>query len=230
MVSLMQGDSMTIYSEKVYSVYNENQILDGAIIVHTTYEKNGYRITHYSMGDQTISSPERFPYPVLIIASHGNVHVTMIEGKEKREKDLRQCQCYLRPANSLCFYSAEDGKAILTEIRIHHDSEIAMRIKEGNIFDFMNMVFYEPGHISCTHLIQDEQFCIKLKAYSESEKITDISDTSFVATTLEGYVRINMKDREYCLTPGKSYFIEKGVEYSVSVVAKTKVVLLYLGD
>lgn len=217
---------------KVVSVIEDNPVIEGSTIVNTVYDCDSYRISYISMSKGTYMFLERFRSPVMLVVYKGTLHLSLKNKKnEVSDVYIKAGQEYYRPANEYAGYYADDENVIFAEITLRRDSEVAMRVIPHRIQDIIHLVHYEPGQVSCAHLINDEFFQFNMMAFSESEKIEFHCKKQPVSINcVAGKVTIQHDDEHYVLFPGKCFHIPLNYDCTVFVASRSKLIVLYLSD
>lgn len=216
--------------ERVISVVDENSVIDGATILHTTYDRGGYRISHISMGKGTYVAPERFRSPTLIYVRKGQLRIASINKKNKYDVIVKEGQEHFRQGKEYAGYFADDSDVIFTEVVMRPDTEVSMRLIPHQVQDYIHLVHYEPGQASLVHLVNDEFFQMNLIAYSESDRKEFRTEKPVILNCLEGRVTILHGDKQFVLHHGDSFILPAKYACTVCLASRTKVWVLHLAD
>jgi Cupin. len=220
---------MQVSFEKVINPVEENAVIDGTTIMNTIYDYEGYRISHISMSKGTFVSPERFRSPTMLYVNKGQLRVSVFNKENKREAVVKEGQAYFRPSKEFAGYYADDSDVIVTEIVLNTNSAIAMRIIPHAVQDLIHLVHYEPGQVSCSHLVSDPLFQMNMYAYSELERKANFyKEQPVIIECMEGQLVIAHEEDKYVLNKGDMFAIPANYTCDISASSRTKIIVLYL--
>lgn len=221
---------MKVNQERILSIVEENEAVDDTTIVNTTYDRDGYRISHISMGKGTFMATERFRTPSIITVHKGVLKVVVKSKNFQKEVLVHTGQGFYKQANEFAGYHADNGDVIFTEYDLHNDSELSLRIVPHVVQDIIHLTHYEPGQVSRSHLINDEHFQLNMYAFSEPEKKEIKANNPLVITCLEGNVSIVHNDDKFTLSKGKQFLAPTDYDCSLFISGRTKLVVMHLSD
>lgn len=210
----------------VYTIADNNKPLPLSTITNTTYEADGYTITHYSLGAGTGMAPVRYAHPALYIVARGTLLVDYKENDIRKQAVIEPGGAFVRPAHEVCAFHS-DTDCVYTEIGVPLTAGIHQKIKERAVFYVANLLQYKAKAVARMDLLYDDSFQMFLLALDEGTKGEDMhapGDT--ILSVLEGTVDLHYQDREFEMCAEQSFLVEAGAFHGLWANGKCKVLIV----
>lgn len=217
---------MTKKIGKVFSIVKQNAPMENATITNTVYDQNGYQITYYSLGANTNVIPERNVQQELVVVLQGTLYISLRTHQGRRDIEVREGHGYLRPPMTLCGYDAHEEPCVIREVTLHNDSVLSKKLTETEVFDFKNLIHFEPGMISQAHLLCDRQLTFNMYAISERKEGSQEIIRNTLVGVQQGRAEIRSEGRTCVLEKGEYLFLLANAKCDYAISMNTIISIL----
>lgn len=212
---------------KIYKPAVLNRPIQQSVVSNTIYDNYGYVMTYYSMGAGTEISPERLNHHAAYYIDEGKV--TGVYNENQTSYELKQGDLYIRPANVLMGFHADED-AVFTEFIFPNTSNVGALLAAGAVLPFASLISFRQNGEYRVSLIDDPNADLYLESYDagvsgEERKVSQ----KVMLLVLEGRGKIiTQKDTEQ--VSAGTVFNAAGGTYRLTADTKLKAVLLDIHD
>lgn len=191
--------------EDVYFIDKNNSPQPHTIIENPTYYKNGYRITHFSMGAGTTAAPVRYHHLGVYSCSLGQVYIQVYEKhKPVKEITLKPGEFWLRPAHTLCgWYAKED--TVFTIISMRYTANLLPPAEIGGICKVSQLPDLEENTFKQTRIVDDEYFKLDFLQMGKNYQYELDEKSSTFITVIKGDGLFDYHNKTFHLYPEQAF-------------------------
>ena len=211
--------------EEVYFIDKNNAPQPHTIIENTTYKKNGYQVTHFSMGKGTSCSPERFHHLAIYTCNVGEVHIQIYEkNRAHKEVVLHPGDFWIRPCQTLCgLYVNED--TVFTIIRLRYSTNLLEGIHIGDTGSFLK-VCNTGTTFKQIRFIDDQLFKLDLLHFCKNSRFEIQEHEDVLFTVLEGKCALMHNGKTMYMEANQNFHAFKHGKTVAFCATEAKVILL----
>jgi len=207
---------------KIFSILKDNEPIKGCTISKTIYESEDFKITHFSLAQNTDISAESYLQDVLYLVSAGNVEIS---GKKLQVNDG-----IFIPKNTL-FSVKADTACVYTEIIFSKEfkMETLKNLNAGEIFNLKSLLPVQDGKIVNMDLVSNDKMKLVLMSFDKGCALAEhAAPGEAVIFALEGQGIIGYEGKEFKINAGENFCFAKNGKHFVRAAEKFKMALLLL--
>ncbi len=191
--------------EDVYFIVKNNAPQPHTIIENPTFYKNGYRITHYSMGANTSAAPVRYHHLAVYSCSVGEIHIQVYEAHQPaKEIVLRPGDYWLRPARTLCgWYAKED--TVFTIISMRYTANLSPQAEIGGTCTIKELEDVQDNTLDKLRIVDDEFFKLDFLQIGKNYQYALDEKCDAFFTVIKGDSLCTYHNKTYHLNPEEAF-------------------------
>ena len=216
--------------EEVYFIDKNNAPQPHTIIENPTYRKNGYRITHYSMGAGTSAAPVRYHHLAVYSCNVGKIHIQVFEEhKTVKEIVLKPGEFWLRPARTLCSWYANE-ETIFTVISMRYDAKLIDTAKINGVCTVNNLPELEENTCKKTRVVDDDYFKLDFIQIGKNYTYEYNENSSTFITVVRGEGDFIYHGKTHHLLPEQAFHSYGDTKTTITTDKDIKVLQLIFKD
>ncbi len=216
---------MKMIHGQISSVSKENPTIAGCTISNTVYERDGVRMTHFSMGKGTDISAESYPHDTLFFVESGEVEIFDLNGFSAI---LKEREVLIMP-KEIPFGVRAVTNSVYTEISQRKEIQMNQLVKKKEVFKVAELVPYQEGKIVNMDVLSNEHMKYVIMAFDDGCALSEhAAPGEAIVTALDGEAEITYEGEKFLLHAGENFVFEKGGLHKVRANGRFKMSLLLM--
>lgn len=191
--------------EEVYFIDKNNAPQPRTIVENRTFDHNGYRITHFSMGANTAGSPERYRHLGIYSCNVGCVHLEVHHSNAPTETiTLHKGEFWLRPCNTLLGWYVEED-TIFTVINLRFTANLIQDAKIGGVCSVNHIPDAPENECIVKRVIDDDLMKIDFVQLGKNGRYEIPEERNIIFAVEKGSCSIQYRDKQLKIEDNQSF-------------------------
>lgn len=214
---------------KVYYIVNNNAPQPHTTIENPILKRNGYRLTHYSMGAHTAWASERYHHLAIMTVDFGCVHVEVHENGKVREIVLHKGEYWVRPRNVLCGWYVEED-TVFTVLTLRHTAHFIEGTVVDETYSLRDVGLPKDGMVEVKRTLDDALLKIDLILLGKGTRYVFDESLQGVFSIREGKCGVLYKNKAIKMDEMQSFILEKNGKTVIMSATGAKVIFMHFAD
>lgn len=210
---------------KIYYIVNNNAPQPHTTIENPLLKRNGYRLTHYSMGANTAWASERYHHLALFTVDYGKLHIEVHENRQVREIVLNKGDYWVRPRNTLCGWYVEED-TVFTVLTLRYTSNFIEGTEINGVYSLCDVPLPEEGRIEVKRTLDDPLLKIDLVLMGKGSRYELDESIHGGFSIREGKVGVLYKNKVIKMEEMQNFILEKSGKVVVMSATGAKMIVL----
>lgn len=191
--------------DEIYFIDRNNKPEPRTIIENRTFDHNGYRIIHFSMGAGTAGSPERYHHLGIYTCNKGCVHLEIHHKDRSIETiTLHRGEFWIRPCHTLLGWYVEED-TIFTILNLRYQANFVEEAKIGGICSINNIPDAPENECIVKRILDDPLMKLDFVQMGTNGKYDIPEDRNVIFAIEKGKCTLTYRDKKREMQENQSF-------------------------